>query len=214
MEGDILIIEDYHRKAAAQIVGMILGEIRQCKGKYIITVGGESGSGKSETAASIADSLQSQGIKSYIFQQDDYFVYPPKTNSEKRKKDISWVGPQEVKIDLLNRQLQSIKDGKNNIVKPLVLFKEDKITEETVNVSEFKVLIAEGTYTTLLKSADKHIFIDRDLNDTLEARRKRNREKQDDFLEKILTIEHNIISTHKQYAEIVITSDYNAISNK
>ena len=191
MEGDILIVEEHHKKVAKQIVEMINDEINDTKGKFIITVAGESGSGKSETAASIASELEIRGIKCYIFQQDDYFVYPPKTNTEVREGDINWVGAKEVKIDLLDSHLKSIRQGDFEIVKPLVIFKDDKITEETVNIGEYKVIIAEGTYTTLLKNVNKHIFIDRDLHETLIARRKRNREKQDGFLEKVLTIEHN-----------------------
>jgi len=214
MEGDILIIEEHHKRVAKQIVEMIGDEIRDMKGKFIITVAGESGSGKSETAASIANELKARGIKCYIFQQDDYFVYPPKTNTKIRENDIHWVGTKEVKIDLLDSHLKSIKQGNHTIVKPLVIFTDDVITEETVNIDEYQVVIAEGTYTTLLKNVNKHIFIDRDLHDTLEARKKRNREKQDDFLEKVLTIEHHIISSHRQNAEIIITKDYHAILNK
>ena len=214
MKGDILIIEEHHKKVAGQIVKMISNKIYDTKGKYIITIAGESGSGKSETAVSMANEFKAREIKCYIFQQDDYFVYPPKTNTKIRKNDISWVGIKEVKINLLDSHLKSIKQGNNKIVKPLVIFKEDKITEETVNIDEYKVVIAEGTYTTLLKNVNKHIFIDRDMHETKKARKKRNREKQDEFLEKILTIEHNIISSHKQNAEIIITKNYNAILNK
>lgn len=214
MEGDILIIEEHHRKAAARIVDMIWKEINDSDDKYIITVGGESGSGKSETAASIADELKGRGLPSYVFQQDDYFVHPPQSNAEVRKQDISWVGPQEVKLDLLDTHLSEIKKGNYEIKKPLVIFKENRITEETVNLGKFRVFIAEGTYTTLLMNADKHVFIDRDLKDTLESRRKRNREQQDEFLEQILTIEHNIISAHKEFAEIIITREFDVALNK
>ena len=213
MEGDILIIEEHHKRVARQIVKMIGDKIRNSKGKFIMTVAGESGSGKSETAASIANELSTRGVNCYIFQQDDYFIYPPKTNTKKREKDIHWVGANEVRLDLLDEQLKRIKQGENNIVKPLVIFKDDKITEEVVNLSDYQAVIAEGTYTTLLHNVDIHIFIDRDLHDTLEARRKRNREKQDEFLEKVLTIEHDIISPQKQNAEIIITKDYQAILN-
>jgi len=214
MKGDILIIEEHHKKVAGQIVEMISNKIYDTKGKYIITIAGESGSGKSETAVSMANEFKAREIKCYIFQQDDYFVYPPKTNTKIRKNDISCVGIKEVRINLLDSHLKSIKQGNNKIVKPLVIFKDDKITEETVNIDEYKVVIAEGTYTTLLKNVNKHIFIDRDMHETIKARKKRNREKQDEFLEKILTIEHNIISSHKQNAEIIITKNYNAILNK
>ena len=214
MEGDILVLEEHHHRAAAQIVKLIKDEILNKNGKYMISVAGESGSGKSETAAAIAQELEKYEIKSYIFAQDDYFVHPPHTNALTRKKDIGWVGTNEVKIDLLDNHLNQIKTGNYTITKPLVIFKDDRITEETVDVSDSKVIIVEGTFTTLLKNVDLHIFIDRNRKDTHEARLKRSREKQDEFLEKILTIEHNIIAAHKPLADLVITKDYQVTESK
>ncbi len=214
MEGDVLIINNYHRKAAKQAVAILLPDIENTTGKFFISVAGESGAGKSEIAASIAKELENAGYRCYIFQQDDYFVYPPKTNAEKRKEDIGWVGMQEVNLFLLDEEIAAIRQGVNEIEKPLVIFDEDRITTEKVDLSPFKVIIAEGTYTTALKNADKRIFIDRDMNDTKKARKKRAREKQDEFLEQILTIEHRIISAQKKEADIIITKGYDAIKRE
>ncbi len=211
MKGDILIINENHKKAAKQSVEIIHEEIKASEGRYMITVAGESGAGKSEIAASIAELLEEKGIKCFIFQQDDYFVYPPRSNARMRLKDISHVGLSEVRLDLIDEQLQQILDGKDKITKPLVIFDDDRIDEETVNIRDAKVFIAEGTYTTSLNNIDTHIFIDRNYKDTLEARKERNREKQDDFLEKILIIEHEIISAMVSRADIIITKEFNAI---
>jgi uridine kinase len=211
MKGDILIINEDHRKAGAQAAEIMIPEIESEQGCFMISVGGESGAGKSEIAASVADFLEEKGIKSYIFQQDDYFVYPPKTNAEMRKKDISHVGLSEVKLKLIDNQLEQILKGAKSIKKPLVIFDEDRIDEEVVDVKDYQVFIVEGTYTLTLKNIDCHIFIDRNYRDTLEARKKRNREKQDAFLEKILKIEHEIITELVSNADIIITKDFNAI---
>ncbi|MDB4303569.1 hypothetical protein N9934_02095, partial [Desulfosarcina sp.] len=80
----------------------------------------------------------------------------------------------------------------------------------TVNLSEYDVLIAEGTYCTTLKNADCKVFIDRNKMDTVESRKKRAREAQDEFLDNILTIEHEIISKHKELANIVISKKWEA----
>jgi uridine kinase len=64
--------------------------------KFTITIAGESGSGKSEIGAVLSDLLSEKDIKSIILQQDDYFVYPPKTNAEMRRKDLGQVGLSEV----------------------------------------------------------------------------------------------------------------------
>ena len=214
MKGDILILDDNHRKAANQAVTILLPEIAKANTKFVITVAGESGAGKSEIAASIAEKLKENGFEAFIFQQDDYFVYPPKTNAKQRKKDINWVGMQEVKLDLLDNELLQIKAGEIIIGKPLVDFDADQIGKETVDFSKYKVLIAEGTYTTSLKQADMRIFIDRNIDDTKESRKKRAREKQNEFLEKILLIEHKIISKHKALADIIVTKDFDAVKKE
>ncbi len=46
--------------------------------------------------------------------------------------------------------------------------------------------------------------------DTIESRKKRAREAQDEFLDNILTIEHEIISKHKAMANIVISKEFEA----
>jgi uridine kinase len=214
MKGDILIIDDNHRKAAIQVVELIFSDIHKTNHKYVITVAGESGAGKSEVAKSIADKLKEKKINCFIFGQDDYFKLPPKTNAHQRQKDIAWVGMQEVKLNMLDQNILDGIKGLDVITKPLVDFHADKIGEEKVDLSKFKVLIAEGTYTTTLCNADCRIFIDRNKIDTIESRKKRAREKQDDFLDKILTIEHDIISKHKSLANIVISREWNVLKVK
>jgi uridine kinase len=213
MKGDILIIDDNHRKAAAQIVALILKDIKSKKGKYVITVAGESGAGKSEIAESIADELNKFQLKSFIFGQDDYFKLPPKTNENKRKEDIAWVGMQEVKLNMFDDNIKSVLDGNFIITKPLVDFNADLIGSETVDLKNYQILLAEGTYTSILKNADCRVFIDRNKMDTTESRKKRAREPQDEFLDKILTIEHAIISKHKKLAHILISKQFEARLN-
>lgn len=104
MQGDSIVIEPHHRKAAEGIVPIVLKTLASAEGRIGVTVAGESGSGKSETAAALAEALAAHGIESVIFQQDDYFVYPPKTNDRTRRADINWVGTQEVKLDLIDRK--------------------------------------------------------------------------------------------------------------
>lgn len=214
MKGDILIIDDNHRKAAKQVIEFILNDIENSENKYVITLAGESGAGKSEVAASIAEELEKFKIKSFVFGQDDYFKLPPKTNENKRKEDIAWVGMQEVKLDLIDQNLDAVLKGFYSLTKPLVDFDADEIGEEVVDLKNYKVLIAEGTYTTTLKNVDCRVFIDRNKMDTVESRKKRAREAQDEFLDSILTIEHEIISKHKDLADIVISKQWEASKAK
>jgi uridine kinase len=214
MKGDRLILLDYHKRAASEIVSYIIRNIRKKKTRYIITIAGESGSGKSETGQAIADELAKVGIKSVVLAQDDYFVLPPKSNDLKRREDPEWLGPHvEVKLEVLEQNLVNAIQGKREITKPLVDYDSNTIEDEIINLNGIKVLIAEGTYTSLLKHVDTRIFISRNWVDTLEHRQKRSRgnEVGDPFIEQVLSIEHKIIAGHKQLADILITKDYGVI---
>jgi len=216
MRGDVIIVEAHHARAGKKIVDMLLPDIQAIAGKYALTVAGESGSGKSETATAIANALEEHGIASVILQQDDYYVYPPKTNDATRRKDSDWLGPKEVRLDVLDANVRDILDGKAVIEKPLVIYEENRITMETMPVANARVVIAEGTYTTLVKSANAHVFIARNYLDTLAHRQKRQRDESelDDFTANILMKEHEMIVAHKDVADIVITKDYEVEDNR
>lgn len=209
MIGDKLVINEKHHKVAHIIVESILTEIQQTANRYAITIAGESGSGKSETAVALAEALARESVNSIIFQQDDYFVYPPKTNDDTRRRDIGWVGPQEVRLDLLDEHLEMALRGAESFTKPLVIYEEDQIAEETISLTNVNVIIAEGTYTTTLKNANCRAFIDLTYHATRASRLERSREEQDDFIEKVLEIEHKIISKHKAQADLIIDRNFN-----
>jgi uridine kinase len=214
MKGDRLILLDYHRRAASEIVSHIIRDVRQKQTRYVITIAGESGSGKSETAQAVADDLAKSGLNSVLLGQDDYFVLPPRSNDLKRREDPEWLGPHvEVRLDVLEQNLVNAIQGQRQITKPLVDYDSNTIVDEIINLDGIRVLIAEGTYTSLLKHVDARIFICRNWLDTLEHRQKRKRgnEVGDPFIEQLLSTEHKIIAGHRQLADILITKDYAVI---
>lgn len=208
MKGDKLLIEEGHVRAARQLVKLLLPRIRETPAKFVIAIAAESGGGKSEIATAISESLSEKGIESIILCQDDYFVYPPKTNAAMRRQDIGTVGLSEVRLPLLDQNLKEILEGRTEIEKPLVDFNEDLITRETVRLEGIKVIMVEGTYTSLLENVHQRVFIDRTYVDTRETRKRRAREEQDEFLERILEIEHKIISPHRRHADLNVTKEY------
>ena len=207
MKGDIILIEEWHREAAIKIVAQIRKEIEAKKSRYVITVAGESGSGKSETAHAIQEALALKKIKSVILGQDDYFHLPPRSNDSRRRENPDWLGPHmEVKLELMDQNLKQALEGVDKLVKPLVDYDNNTILEESHDLSDIKVVIAEGTYTSLLRNVDIRIFIDQTFEDSYSHRKKRNRgdEVSDPFIEAVLSIEHKIIAGHKHLADVVI----------
>ncbi len=211
MRGDKLVIEEHHT-ARAEDIYQVLAE-RQLD-RFVFTVAGESGSGKSELASEIARLLTDHGVPTGVLQQDDYFVFPPKTNHEMRRKNLMQVGPYEVKLDFLDSNLRSFKRGESPIYKPLVDYEADLITTEEMAVDGFRAIVAEGTYTSLLSFVDLRVFIDRDYRDTEKHRKRRARDTFEPFIEDVLKIEHGIISQHKQRADILVATDFGNISRQ
>jgi uridine kinase len=210
MIGDKLIIEKHHTERAADICELLADRIRPGE-RFTLSVAGESGAGKSELAYEIHRLLNERGIGADVLQQDDYFVFPPRTNHEMRRRNLEQVGLYEVKLDFLDSNLRSFRQGESSIYKPLVLYEEDLITREEMPVADLTVLIAEGTYTSLLEFVDLRVFIDRNYRQTLEARKRRARDKWEPFIQDVLEREHQIISQHRALAEIVVPNDFGSI---
>ncbi|HZJ48034.1 MAG TPA: zeta toxin family protein [Acidimicrobiia bacterium] len=208
MQGDIILVGEEHRRAADIIVDRLIDEIRASPRRFTMTVAGESGSGKSETGQALAESLGKRGVKAVVLQQDDYYVLPPQFNDAARRANFAWVGTTEVRLDLLDAHLQAAQAGDPTIVKPLVIYSENRIDEEEISYEGVQVVIAEGVYTSQCDNVDRRVFIDRNRLETIEHRMKRGREEFDPFIEKVLKQEHEIISRHRSRADVIITRDY------
>ena len=210
MEGDKLLIKPGHTLMAEKIIEAIRPDIERSE-KYTISVGGESGAGKSEIAFELKRVLEQKGIRTGILQMDDYFIFPAKTTHQMRLKNIEQVGMYEAKLDFMECNLRSFKRGELDIYKPLSIYEQDRLTTDVMEVGDFRVLIAEGTYTTALQFIDCRVFIDRDYLDTKVDRETRARDILDDTMKQILGREHEIVRQHKELAQIVINKDFSAL---
>ncbi len=159
----------------------------------------------------MASLFQEEGYQSTILQQDDYFVHPPRSNDRARREDIGWVGPGEVRLDLLEEHLASFR-AQVSFTKPLVRYLEDRIDRVEVDLTPFQIAVVEGTYVSLLENIDVRVFIDRDYHASRAHREKRQRHQSelDPFIDQVLEIEHGVISAHRALADVIIHEDYSA----
>lgn len=209
MKGDSIVVEPHHQKAAEAVHALLLkrwaGQLQRC----VISVAGESGAGKSEIAEALARCLDPARDLVFVMQQDDYFVYPPLSNDAARRADINWVGTGEVRLELMDAHLRAFR-ARETVRMPVVRYAEDRIEDEEVDLSAFELVIAEGTYVSLLEEVDIRVFITRDYQATRAHREKRARHaaELDPFIDRVLKIEHAIISAHRERADILVHEDY------
>lgn len=211
MKGDRILIAEHHTARARDVCDIVL--VARVP-HMVVTVAGESGAGKSEVASEVGRLLGEAGVSTAVIQQDDYFVFPPKTNHEMRRKNVEQVGLYEVKLGLLDSNLRSYKREENPVYKPLVDYDQDQIEWETRDFSDVEALIVEGTYTTALRFADLRVFIDRTYEDTAAHRRERNRDSREPFMDDVLRREHEIISGHKEQADLVINAAFDRLDDR
>lgn len=183
--------------------------------KNVLLIAGESGSGKTHMATAIQQEFKHAGISAELLHMDDFFHLPPASNHQNRLLDITNVGPQEVNLTKLNSLIFEFKQGARELVHPLVHYYENKIETNTLDVSNAQVLIIEGTYAFFIDQGDFHLFMSRNYIETRVFREKRNRgdEVNDAFVEQVLKIEHQIISSSKNKANAIIDIDFKLVKN-
>jgi uridine kinase len=174
----------------------------------VIGIAGESGSGKSTTAAALSRELGARGIPAGIIHQDDYFIRPPRTNHEHRVHDLSSVGAHEVDMALLATHVAAFRDGRTDVPVPRVDYPANCFVTEHVDFSPLRALVVEGTYVLQLDAIDVGIFHDATHADTLERRRARNRDIDAPIMDHILRIEHAIISPQAQVAHVLVDRSF------
>lgn len=205
--GDILVIEDDHKKAAQAITDLILDSY--AGEKISISIGAESGAGKSEISHVVASSLfkSEKRLRSFIVHTDDFFALPhQERNDLRRTSNLESVGPSEINFDELNYVLRSFQSN-SQILLPIMEFITSSAYKLLVDFEEVQVLICEGLYAPMLDTTLK-MFIDRDYHDNEEFNARRGKEVPDEFRRRVLEKEHLAVSELRRRIDYLITKDY------
>jgi uridine kinase len=198
-------------RLATSLASMVIGRLRLPRdARVVIAVAGESGSGKSTTAASLGHELSAHGIPTGLIHQDDYFLRPPRTNHEYRLLDLRHVGPHEVNVELMQSHVDAFLAGRDGVEGPSVDYPANRFVTRRLDFSALQALIIEGTYVFRLRRIDARIFLDATHEDTKDRRRIRNRDIDAPVIDRILAIEHEIIAQQAQQADVVIERDFEA----
>ena len=128
-----------------------------------------------------------------------------------------WRAPAvEAPRDLLQDHPDAAREGAPSIEKPLVDYAADSVASEVVALGDARVVVAEGTYVSLLRHVDCRVFIARSRLETREHRLRRTRggEALDPFVESVLDTEHKIIAGHRHLADVVLTREFDVVRQR
>ena len=212
---------EYARTAEALVahLGRLadLEAVRRGERRLVVGVAGESGSGKSVTAVSVARALEARGIATGVLHQDDYFLRPPRVNHAHRERDLGAVGPHEVDLARLRAHVADFRAGRA-VDAPLVDYPTDSFLTRRIDFAPLAALVVEGTYALMLDDADARvpdtrvldvrIFLDATHDDTAARRRARNRDIDAPFVQDVLRIEHAIIARQAATADLLVDRDF------
>lgn len=203
MIGDVLLIEERHHKAAEEIYKRLMDKNLK---KFMIAIGGESGTGKSEIAHLLRRKFKNDGILSKVIHIDNYYSVPPKDRTAWRKANgVEMVGYNEYDWDMINATIKAFKNGYKAVI-PFIDIVTDQIDQLSTDFSEIDVLLFEGLYA-LAAEADFKAMIDMTYHDTKKAQILRGKEAQTEFRTQILEREHHVVQSLRNRANLLITKE-------
>jgi uridine kinase len=210
MLGDVLLIEEKHRKAGEAIIQKIL---ERKKDKFIIAISGESGSGKSELAHVIAKGLRKHGIMAKPIHIDNYYRVHPLERTEWRKKNgiENVVGYDEYDWDTIYKNIDDFKNSRKSTM-PCVDLVTEQIDQLTTDFSGIGMLVIDGLYAIKTESADLRVFLELTYHETRKAQVVRGKEPQNEYRMAVLEQEHKMVQALKPNADILISKEYEVLS--
>ncbi|MFV2081743.1 MAG: glycosyltransferase, partial [bacterium] len=227
--GDPPVVSSKHKKAAIGLIPHILDsnvKAKQEGRRVILALGGESGAGKSEVAEYLRFALFGEGLHALTLPGDAFFFLTPANNHDARIKAYEkghldeYLGPGEVDFDRLESAVRLAAGRKiSEILVPSDCRRLESRRYENVpmDLTGSDVIIVDLTYSLLLEDADIKAFFQSDFKKRLNEIRERNIARDPDqdfsFIEKVLTIEHEIIQGMQKEANLIITDDYEVVES-
>ena len=201
MIGDVLMLQPLHDDIARKIFKIV----KRSGGfaKKVISVAGESGTGKSEIAHNIRILCKLQGLKAKILHLDNYYNTSPDDRTRVRmEKGIDFVGDHEILWRDVSAHIRAFRQNRGVELPFIDLYTNHEDTLKTT-FEGIDVLVIEGLYATKA-NADFRFFIDKTYHDTKFEQLARKKEKQTRFRQKVLEKEHIVVQGHREEADYFI----------
>jgi len=214
MLGDILLINDMHKDAAASIYEMVLEarENNEDLFRYVIGISGESGSGKSELAHALGKLLKDNNVRVKVIHTDNYYKIQPLLREEwRRNKGFDKIGIAEYDWVKIRKTIRDFKEEQECMI-PCIDLIPEQVDKLITDFSKIDLLIIEGLYAINAPDVDMKVFIDLTYHETKINQIIRMKEAMSDFRLGILQKEHEAVISLKPTADLVVDKSYQVVS--
>ena len=209
MLGDILLINDLHKDAAASICELIMQDRSEIKNsRYIVGISGESGSGKSELAHALGVALKDQHIRVKVIHTDNYYKIQPLLREEwRRNKGFDHIGLEEYDWIKIRKTIRDFKEAQECVI-PCIDLIPEQVDKLITDFSKIELLIVDGLYAINAPDIDLRVFIDLTYRETKINQIIRMKEAMTDFRLEILEREHLAVCSLKPQAQLIVDKSY------
>jgi uridine kinase len=213
MLGDVLLIQETHKKAAADIKEVVMKDCAsKAKGyKYIIAISGESGSGKSELSHSLAKLLKPEKIRVKILHTDNYYKIPPLLRNEWRKtQGLESIGIDEYDWSLIQQNIREFKEDREAMM-PCIDIIPEQVDKLITDFKKVDMLVVDGLYAIKTDHVDLRVYIDLTYHETKMTQIIRGKEPMNEWRSKVLEREHINITSLKPLADLIVNKNYEVV---
>lgn len=209
MLGDVLLIENKHIEAAKDILRYVL---KNKKEKFIVAISGESGSGKTELAHSLAKFLRKESVFAKPLHIDNYYRILPLERTEWRIKNgiENVVGYGEYDWDTIYKNIDDFKNNRKSTM-PCVDLVTEQVDSLTTDFSKVDMLIIDGLYAIKTEGIHLRVFIELTYHETKKAQVLRGKEPQNEYRARVLEQEHKMVQALKPKADLFVNKDYKVV---
>lgn len=216
MLGDILLINDMHKAAAAGIHEHVTIELkrREERYRYIIGISGESGSGKSELSHALAKLLKEDHIRVKIIHTDNYYKVQPLLREEwRRNNGFDKIGIDEYDWVKIRKTIRDFREEQECVI-PCIDLIPEQVDKLITDFSKIDLLIIDGLYAIDAPDIDMRVFIDLTYQETKINQIIRMKEEMNDFRLQILEREHKAVLSLKPKADLIVGKSYEVVPVK
>lgn len=213
MLGDILLINDMHKAAAAEIYDHYKKDIKRYEERYryIIGISGESGSGKSELSHALGKLLKEDNIRVKVIHTDNYYKIQPLLREEwRRNKGFDRIGIDEYDWVKIRKTIRDFREEQECVI-PCIDLIPEQVDKLITDFSKIDLLVLDGLYAIDAPDIDMRVFIDLNYQETKINQIIRMKEEMNEFRLNILEREHLAVSSLRPKADLVVGKAYEVV---